>query len=200
MLVYTLMVFSGEMAVSLQPWYSSSFAAAILEGGQIGSRVDVAELLIRRRGVLLQIELCANPSSRPDRSHTGRCPSTSREAPGSSWEIAVQLVSLPGSLPGKISVPSLLLAGEYISFTDSSSAAVRQSSLLSPDLQAALAGSNMHLRGSLSRPSLTPSAASQALHHGLIQRGQLGRADEMPIAPCAPPSASIMSQACRWVW
>src|SRR5262245_55648903 len=82
-------------------------------------------------------------------------------AGASAARIAVQVASLPGSLPGNTIVPLDVLAGAYIRFTDSIWGAVRQLSE-SPALHSKVEGSNLHMRGSLRMPSLTPSFASHA--------------------------------------
>src|SRR5262245_56536913 len=79
----------------------------------------------------------------------------------SKGAIAVQVVSLPSSLPGKTYCPAFVFAGAYMRFTDSIWGAVRHLSDGTP-LHSKTAGSNLHIRGSLSRPSLTPSLASHA--------------------------------------
>src|SRR4030095_6911809 len=87
-----------------------------------------------------------------------------RETPCGAWAdglITFHPVSLPGSFPGKTNSPVLVLAAAYIRFTVSSCGAVRQLSE-SPALHRSVAGSNLHVRGSFNRPSLTLSFESHA--------------------------------------
>src|SRR5262245_34108489 len=122
------------------------------------------------------------------------------DTPGGTWALPLmtfQPVSLPGSLPGNTSSPALVLAGEYMRFTDSSCADVRQVSA-SPALQSSVAGSNLQVRGSLSRPSFTPSLASQASVTALLSKANFA-AGTAPAGSFKTGMATPRSQVCRCV-
>src|SRR5947208_4570367 len=75
---------------------------------------------------------------------------------------AHQPVSLPGSLPGNTVSPLFVFVVAYARLTASSCGCVRQLGASTP-LHSSAAGSNLHARGLLMRPSFTPSCASHAL-------------------------------------
>src|SRR5947208_1531697 len=106
-------------------------------------------------------------------------------------------VSLPGSLPGKTSSPDLVLAAAYMRLTDSSCGAVRQLSL-SPALHIRVAGSNLQVRGSLSRVSFTPSLESQAAMTALFNVASFA-AETAAAGLFRTGTATLKSQAWRWV-
>src|SRR4029079_18512292 len=106
-------------------------------------------------------------------------------------------VSLPGSLPGKTSSPLAVFAAEYARLAAATCGAVRQSSV-SPALHCSFATSNEQVRGSLMRPSVTPSRASHAFRAArlIIASFVAGIA---ALESFTTGTATDRSHACRWV-
>src|SRR5215469_4590457 len=114
--------------------------------------------------ILLKKPLTNASSSAPP----GCCPVIHNDQPPSP-------ASPPNGIPGRICSPLEFTAPAWIFLSAANCAALRQplESAVSPCLQSRVVGSNAHLGGSLSRPSLTPSCASQAASTAALIAGIL---------------------------
>src|SRR5262249_34995288 len=120
-----------------------------------------------------------------------------KDTPAGAWPplMAFQPVSLPGSFPGNTISPAFVFAAAYILLTDSNCGAVRQLSE-SPALHSNVDGSNLHVRGSSSKPSLTPSFASHAPITALFKAANFD-AETTLDGSLSAGTATLKSHACK---
>src|SRR5262245_5311749 len=107
--------------------------------------------------------------------------------------------SKPGDRPGYTRSPLFVFTDAHTLRALSTCAAVRQSGP-SPALHASTAGSNLHERGSLTIPSLTPSfsshAATTAFANIVFFSGATRRSGFFNISTCSPTCDTLR---CTWL-